>query len=187
MEKLNKRHFIILLTILLCFAVAVGLNEIKSFDGYYRSIDKVMVHEKAVQRGAENIARIQNGSGYIEILRFEDTLIFYNFKSKNTLFGRKYAVAMKATKRIDYQNLDNMYNDFQEWNVFSTTIFNNLDEKDLYWCIIEKNDELIIQRLLQRMDDVESSIKDIQFELKKYRYKRSLINNNECTYIKKLT
>ena len=129
-----------------------GLNEIKSFDGYYRTIDGVVNHQKEARDGAENIALIKNGSGYIKIMRLDDAVIFYSFKSKKTLTGKKYALAHKATKIIDYSALPENLPDTRDWNIFSKIIFNNPDEKDLYWYIIKASNDLIIENNINKYE-----------------------------------
>lgn len=143
---MNKRKLFLVLFICVCVVAFLCLNEIKSFDGYYRSIDNVIAHEEEFKKGAKEIALIENGSGYVEIMYLEDTLIFYSFKSKNSITGKKYAVAHTATKTIDYNAITNTYPKVAEWNVFSAIFLNKSDEKDMQWYIVEKTNDLIIEK-----------------------------------------
>ena len=149
---MNKRNLLIVSTVILCIVVLFCLNEIKSFDGYYRTIDSVVKHQKEVKRGAEEIALIKNGSGYVEIMRLDDSIIFYSFKSKNTLTGKKYAIAHIATKTIDYDSLSENIPYIHDWNVFSKIIFNKADEKDLYWYVIETSNDLTIDNNVNKYE-----------------------------------
>lgn len=151
-EKLNKRNLLIMSTLILCIVVLFCLNEIKSFDGYYRTIDSVVKHQKEVQKGAEEIALIKNGSGYVKIMRLDDSIIFYSFKSKNTLTGKKYAIAHTATKTIDYDTVPESFPDIRDWNIFAKTIFNESDEKDLYWYIVGVSNGLTIENNVNKYE-----------------------------------
>lgn len=142
---MSKRNLLIVSAIIMCIAALFCLNEIKSFDGYYRTIDGVVKHQKEFQKGAEDIALIKNGSGYVKIMRLDDSIIFYSFKSKNTLTGEKYAIAHTATKTIDYDTVPESLPDICDWNIFAKTIFNKSDEKDLYWYIVEASNDLTIE------------------------------------------
>lgn len=142
---MNKRNLFIVLAIIFCIVTLFFLNEIKSFDGYYRTIDSVVKHQKEFQKGAEEISLIKNGSGYVKIMRLDDSIIFYSFKSKNTLTGKKYAIAHIATKTIDYNTISGNYPPIYDWNVFPSIIFNKSDEKDLYWYIADKLNDLTIE------------------------------------------
>ena len=145
MEKLNKRKLLIILSIFVCIVIVLCLNEIRSFDGYYRSIDDVIAHQKETKNGAEKIALIENGSGYIAVMNLEESLSFYSFKSKNTITGKKYAVAHTSTKTINYSAITETYPNYNEWNIFSSIVVNNSDEKDLYWYVVQKTDSLEIE------------------------------------------
>ena len=147
---MNKRKCLFILAIILFIAVLSCLNEIKSFDGYYRTIEGAVNHQKEVRKGAEEIASIKNGSGYIKIMRLDDSIIFYSFKSKSTLTGKKYAVSSYQRYNIDYDSVTQTPPVFNEWKFFSTTIFNNSDEKDLIWCVVKKSNETVLE------DDVKS-------------------------------
>lgn len=149
---MNKRILSIVFSVLLCVTVLLFLNEIKSFDGYYHSIDSVLAHEEWVQKGAEEIARIKNGSGYVEVRCLDDYLIFYSFKSKNTITGKKYATAHVSTSNIDYDAITGAYPERNEWTTFSKIIFNNKDEQDFYWCVIKKSADTLIESDIMRFE-----------------------------------
>lgn len=149
---MNKRKCLFILAIILFIAVLSCLNEIKSFDGYYRTIEGAVNHQKEVRKGAEEIASIKNGSGYIKIMRLDDSIIFYSFKSKNTLTGKKYAVAQIATKTIDYDTLSENIPDVRDWHIFSRIIFNKADEKDLYWYLIKASNDPAIENNINRYE-----------------------------------
>lgn len=147
---MNKRTLIIVISAIVCISVLVGLNNIKSFDGYYSSIENVVAHESTVRKGGDKIALIKNGSGSIAIIRLENAFTFYNFKTKSTLTGKKYAVSSYQRYNIDYDSVTQTPPVFNEWKFFSTTIFNNSDEKDLIWCVVKKSNETVLE------DDVKS-------------------------------
>lgn len=149
---MNKRILSIVFSVVLCVTVLLFLNEVKSFDGYYHSIDSVLAHEEWVQKGAEEIARIKNGSGYVEVMRLDDYLIFYSFKSKNTITGKKYATAHVSTSNIDYDAITGAYPERNEWTTFSKIIFNNKDEQDFYWCVIKKSADTLIESNIMRFE-----------------------------------
>lgn len=153
-EKLNKRKLLFISAIFLCVVVLFGLNEIKSFDGYYRTVEGAVNHQKEVANGAKAIALIKNGSGYINIMTLDDSIVFYSFKSKETLTGKKYAIALKATKTIDYDTLSNSLPAIHDWNIFSTIIFNKSDEKDLYWYIVKSSNDLTIENNINKYEYV---------------------------------
>lgn len=151
-ERLNKRKLLFISAIILCIVVLFGLNEIKSFDGYYRTIEGVVNHQKEVRKGAKEIALIKNGSGYVNIMTLDNSIIFYSFKSKNTLTGKKYSIAHIATKTIDYDAVSESIPDIYDWNVFSKTVFNKPDEKDLYWYVISVSDDLIVGNNIEKYE-----------------------------------
>lgn len=148
---MNKRILMIIISALVCIAIFLGLNEIKSFDGYYSSIENVIAHEKIMRKGGEQIALIENASGYVAIVKLDNSFTFYSFKSKNTLTGEKYAVASYQKYNVDYDNVDETYPPLNEWSYFdSITLFKKTDEKDLKWCVVKKGNELELE------DDVKS-------------------------------
>ena len=64
--------------------------------------------------------------------------------------GKKYAVSSYQRYNIDYDSVTQTPPVFNEWKFFSTTIFNNSDEKDLIWCVVKKSNETVLE------DDVKS-------------------------------
>ncbi|MBE5780507.1 MAG: hypothetical protein E7328_01605 [Clostridiales bacterium] len=107
-------------------------------DGYYTTIDEVMAHEDPIKKGAQEIARIQNGSGHILIYSHDDVIWFYNFKSRQSLTGKKYAVASCLEERIAYDSISSTPPRAGHlWREFSATVFVGKDEADLRWWVVE--------------------------------------------------
>ena len=65
-------------------------------------------------------------------------LYFYSFKTKDSNIGVKYAVAHSSSREINYNNIKNFYPNVEEWNTFSTIIFNKSDERDLQWYVVQQ-------------------------------------------------
>ena len=126
--------------------VFMFLNEIKSFDGYYKTVDLVMMHQDEVKKGAKRITLIENGSGFIDIRYLDNEIFCYSFKSKASLLGKKYAVASIDTNEINYDLITDSYPRFDDWFYFSQVFTNAPDENDMYWYVVENTDDLKLDK-----------------------------------------